>query len=225
MSDENDTFEGLQRELDDLLGRLTRCMERQQREEQLSSREGVTREEAGQAVYCYAAHCDWKPVERDLASAASLVSFAQEIYRRRLARQVENHGDGKGPLLAALEALAGWPEFAPVPLTDAHMVELMMAAASLEERSSEYFGQNAGLELNPKRPLDRRRLARRMAAVEVFQRNRRDPKAHPIGMGLFERVGKRYGMSGSTVRDAYYSRETKSWQELERHLQETDETL
>ena len=220
MSDPRDTFEGLQGELDALLERLARCMQDQGQEE-MAGNHVASRADAARAIYCYALSSDIYSEPRGLRASASLANHMAAVqFERRMDAWCATDGPRKGMLLAALEALEDWPAFAPLPLHPHHMEALMMAAGSLSEGSSEFFGQGAGLELTPKRAVDRRKPDRRLAALMVEMANRADPKANPIGAGLFERIGERCGMSGSTVRDAYYSPEGKHWRAMLRPVTE-----
>lgn len=193
----HDTFEGIQKELDALLERLAYCMKQHTDEE-------VTREDIARAVYSYTVAAEIVSHPLPLRNAFSQAIGARERYRGHIKARCSEGADRKGSLQAAIDALADWGNYAPCPLHSLAMQALYRSALSYTRLSSEFFGQVDGLELIPKRRVDRRKHLREGAAREVYVKNRLDPKANPIGPELFERVGEQFGMSSSLVRDAYY---------------------
>ncbi|MBS9404789.1 hypothetical protein KG088_14210 [Halomonas sp. TRM85114] len=228
--DEFDTFEELQAELDSLLLRIKLCMQHERLENMWMELDYINIDEAVKAVYCYASQphdrCNVYK-KRTLKEAASLVYFKQVEFSKEISKDISEHGLDKGHFLNAIKALNKWDEEPPYPLNDVQFFYLGIAATSYLKGESQHFGQNLGVEVISKRAgkIDRRLTDRHLAAFDVFIRNLKDPKANPIAPALFSDVGSRYGMSGSTVRDAYYNLDEGSYSKMKSHLQKMVENL
>lgn len=112
-------------------------------------------------------------------------------------------------LVPALAALGEWSDFGGQVLRHHHMTALWLSAFRYGQGMTQFFGQDAGLELRGKREVDPRLDTRVFAADHVLKLNREDPQRYPMTLNTFSDVGALYGLSGSRVRDFLYSKEGK----------------
>lgn len=204
----DDELKAIQNDLDNVLNRLGEYMASSVKADEPQPQ---NHELAGSVIYQYV--CGRKPhrlrLYSDLEEAAKDVVLIKARRRERLQCLVNEHGEDKGHVLAALDELAGCYADGYQALEPLHVEMLGFAAFAYMNKTSRYFGQEFGLPLHSKREVDSKAEKRFSAAFDVWKRNRRDPKKYPISEGLFELAGQPYGMSASVVKRAYYSPEVQ----------------
>lgn len=166
------------------------------------------REDATRVIFQYVCGRQSEKITR-YTNMAQVIFDVGRIRRQREERTVElieKHGEDLGHLLAAIDALSNVYAHGWQPLETIQMEMLGHAASSYQCKHVEYIGQEFGLPAHPKSLVDKKAKQRFSAVMDVINMHRQDPKAYPIGEGLFEIVAKRYGWkSYSTVQRIYYS--------------------
>ncbi|MCL5425904.1 MAG: hypothetical protein M1154_09795 [Gammaproteobacteria bacterium] len=165
------------------------------------------REDAARVVFQYVCGRQREKITRytHMAQVIFDVGCIRRQREERTVELIEKHGEDLGHLLAAISSLARCYDHGLHPLESLHAELLGFAASAYLHKEVEYLGQEFGVPLNSKREVDRKAGKRLSAVLTVFNKNRQDPKRHPIGEALFELAGEPYGMSASVVKRAYYA--------------------
>ncbi len=174
------------------------------------SGEPASREDAAIAIHNYATpRSVFDDEQLSLEQAVKYTVNARRRYQA-LDETAEHEWEGEeARLRPALAALAEWSDFGGQALRHHHMAALWMSAFRYGQGMTQFFGQDAGLEMRGKRETDPRLDTRVFAADHVLQLNREDPENWPMAEGTFKAVGALYNLSGSRVRDFLYSKEGK----------------
>ena len=210
----DDELKAIQADLDNVLDRLAEYMSSDKLTTDHAEPQPSDREDAARVALRYAS-----------GNGATLEPSIHVARYVRYGRGAENYAEGTvlrdhpseseelAELLDALRALDGWLE-GGWPLEDGHLETLALAGSAWSNKEGQYIGETAGLQLTPKRQLDRRKLARESAAMDAYWLHVRDPEANPVDESLFERAGKPYGMSASVVKRAYYTEDARALREI-----------
>lgn len=140
---------------------------------------------------------------------------AKRRYREIDAITAQKYTGEKARLVAAMAAMGEWSCFGGQVPRHHHLAALWLSFFRYGKWMTQFFGQDAGLELRARRDIDPRRDTRIFAASHFLELHEEDQVQYPLTQGTFEYVGKLHGLSGSRLRDYYYSMEGKatlSWE-------------
>jgi hypothetical protein len=200
MSD--DEQERVQAEIDTAIASLQNHME-------VVSGEPASREDAAIAIHNYSTPQSVLGQQISLGKAVDNAISARRRYQAMGKTAKQEYKTGQAKLLPALAALAEWSDFDGQALRHEHMAALWESAFCYIQGMTRFFGQENGIELRGKRDIDLRLRDRVFAAAAVLKLNKEDPDQYPITQDTFDRIGPLYGLSGSRVRDFFYSKEGK----------------
>lgn len=211
-----DELIAIQEDLDAVLARLAEYMSQDERHSGHEPDYEVTKEDAARVVFQYAASRD--AIEKyapnlNIETSIHQVRYSRSHWRDIDQQLVKEHGEKPGRLIAAISALADWNLSSGHPPENHHMEDLWEAAYAFLDKSSEFFGEEANLPLNPKRHVDRKKHDRHNAAMLAWEIHSSDPDAYPVGEALFEKAGAVFGMSASVVKRAYYTEDLRMTRE------------
>lgn len=222
----DEELKSIQSDLDDVLGRLADYMGGEKLPTQGVEWDGATVEDAASVIFSYSgANCKAdSPMDLDKEIAIFRLSRAEE--GRLEAEYAAAYGDEVGAIVAAISALSNPSN---IPGTH-HLAALQIAANEFIKGGSKWFGQRQGLPLvrsrnekagEPANPplvmdgyIEKERHDKWIAVMEVYYQNREMGK--PLGDGLFEEVGERFGLKKGKLSKAYYS----DWAKFSRMIHE-----
>lgn len=194
----------LKAKVDDAITSLQKHME-------AVSGEPASKEDAAIAIHNYATPRGVIDKQVSLTEAVDLAVSAKRRSQsmNEVARQ--EYAPGQAKLLAAFAALAQWQDYHGQCLRHEHMAALWESAFWYIQGTTQFLGQESGIELRTKRDVKKNMPLRKylFAAASVVRLNKQDPDSYPMTQSTFDKIGELHNVSGSRVRDFIYSKEGK----------------
>ncbi|NVF13750.1 hypothetical protein [Vreelandella maris] len=220
----DDNLTAITNDLNSVIDRLTEYMNSDETTSQVGHPRECFVEDAARVILMYAesktSH-DASELFECIEAAHSMRIDMLTLYSGQYpdgSRLCERLPEGASPsligLMSALRAIYDWGEGMYWPLERAHMQVLYKVISAWSDKEGQFIGENEGLQLTPKRNIDRKITDRTKAAWDAVNLHLADPKKYPVDENLFEISGKPYGMSSSVVKRFYYSKEFKECREI-----------